>query len=94
MAGNVAWKVLASGSGLVAAKATGKALDRTWARTRGGEPPRNPADNQVEWREAVLWALASGAAVGLARLVAARGSAGAWRRFTGALPPGVQEVGA
>ena len=87
--GNVVWKVLAAGTGPGrGAKAIGKALDRTWARTRGGEPPRNPADPQVEWREAVLWALASGAAVGLARLVAARGSAGAWRRLTGGAAAG------
>ena len=93
-AGNVLWKVLAAGTGIVAAKSVGKALDGTWARTRGGEPPRNPADPQVQWGEAVLWAVASGAAVGLAKLVAARGSAGAWRRLTGGLPPGVQDVGA
>jgi hypothetical protein len=42
----------------------------------------------------VTWAIATGAALGVARLVAMRGAAQAWKRTTGSLPPGVEEVGA
>jgi hypothetical protein len=89
----VGWKVVGVGSGLVAAKASRSALDKGWARTKGGEPPRNPAAPGTTWSEALQWAVASGVAVGVAKLLAARGAAGAWRKTTGHLPPGLEEVG-
>jgi hypothetical protein len=89
----VLWKLVAVLAGLMAAKAGRSVLDKTWARTRGGEPPRNPAAADTTWGEAVAWAAASGVAVALARLVATRGAASAWRKGTGHLPPGLEEVG-
>jgi len=88
------WKVVGVTSGLVAARTSKKLLDATWKKTRGGEPPRNPAAPGTSWGEALSWAVATGAAVAVARLLAARGAASAWRRTTGSLPPGVEEVGA
>jgi hypothetical protein len=90
----VGWKVIGILSGLVAARTSKKVLDTTWAKTRGGEPPRNPAAPGTSWPEALSWAIAAGATVGVARLVAARGAAQAWKKTTGSLPPGVEEVGA
>lgn len=89
----VGWKFVGISSGLLAAKVARSALDKGWARTRGGEPPRNPAARGTSWSEAVSWAVASGIAVALAKLLAARGAASAWERTTGALPPGLEEVG-
>ena len=37
------WKVVGVLSGLIAARTAKKTLDKTWTKTRGGEPPRNPA---------------------------------------------------
>lgn len=89
----VLWKVVGVGSGLVAAKVGRAALDKGWAKTKGGEPPRNPAARDTTWSEAAQWAVASGVAVAVARLLAARGAASAWEKTTGHLPPGMQEVG-
>jgi hypothetical protein len=91
--GKVAYKVLGIGAGLVAAKVARSALDKGWARTKGGEPPRNPAVPGTTWSEALTWAVASGVAVAVARLVATKGAASAWTKATGSLPPGVEEVG-
>ena len=88
------WKLVGITSGLVAARTTKKVLDTTWTKTRGTEPPRNPAAPGTSWGEALCWAVATGAALGVARLVAMRGAAQAWKKTTGALPPGVEEVGA
>ncbi len=88
------WKVVGVAAGLAAAKATRKALDVGWSKTRGGEPPRNPASRETDWSEAIAWAVASGIALGLARLLAARGAAKLWEKATGALPPGLETVGA
>jgi hypothetical protein len=90
----VGWKVVGVGTGLVAARASRSLLDKGWRSTRGGDPPRNPAAPGTTWPEALTWAAASGVTLGVARLVATRGAAGAWRRTTGSLPPGLEEVGA
>lgn len=93
MLAKVGWKVVGAGSGLVAARLGRSALDKGWKATKGGEPPRNPAAPGTTWPEALQWAVASGVAVAVAKLVATRGAAGAWRRTTGHLPPGLEEVG-
>jgi hypothetical protein len=90
----VGWKVVGVGSGLVAAKASRALMGKGWRAAKGGEPPRNPAAPGTTWPEALTWAAASGVALGVAKLVASRGAAGAWRKTTGHLPPGLEEVGA
>ncbi len=92
-AGKLVYKVLGVGAGVVSAKIARSVLDKGWARTKGGEPPRNPAVPGTSWGEALSWAIASGVAVGVARLIATKGVAGGWVKATGALPPGVEEVG-
>lgn len=95
MAGaKVGWKIVGITSGLLAAMTSKKLLDKAWSATKGGEPPRNPASPGTSWGEALSWACASGVAVAVARLLAARGAAQAWRKTTGSLPPGLEEVGA
>jgi hypothetical protein len=95
MAGaKVGWKVVGITSGLVAASTSKKILDTTWKKTQGDEPPRNPAAPGTTWPKALSWAVASGAGMAVARLVAMRGAAQAWKKTTGKLPPGLEEVGA
>ena len=91
--GKVVYKVVGIGSGLVAAKVARSLLDKGWAKTKGGEPPRNPAVPGTSWSEAVTWAVASGTAVAVARLLATKGVASTWSKATGQLPPGVEDVG-
>lgn len=93
-ASNVVWKVVALGSGLAAAKVTRTAVDTVWRRTRGGDPPRNPAAPGTRWREAIVWSAASGTALALSRMLATQGAATVWRKTTGKLPPGLESVGA
>jgi hypothetical protein len=91
---NVAWKVVGVTSGLVAARLSRKLLTTTWTKTKGGDPPRNPAAPGTTWGEALAWAALSGVSVAGARLLANRGAAQAWKKTTGSLPPGLEEVGA
>lgn len=92
-AGNVFYKVLGVGSGLIAGKIATAALDKVWERTRGSEPPRNPAVPGTTWGEALAWAIASGIALSIARMLATKGVASTWAKATGHLPPGVEDVG-
>lgn len=91
--GKVGYKAVGISSGIVAAKIARSVLDKGWAKTRGGEPPRNPAVPGTSWNEALTWAVASGVAVGVARLLATKGVASTWARAAGQLPPGVEDVG-
>jgi len=59
---------------LAATIITKKILDGTWRATTGKTPPTDPKDPELTWKEAVAWALLSGAVVGVAQLVAARGA--------------------
>jgi hypothetical protein len=69
-AGSTGYKLLAMLASLVGALIARKALTATWKIASGKEPPQNPAHPTVTWPEAVSWAVASGAVVGLARMIA------------------------
>lgn len=86
------WKMLAGLAAVGAAVGARNALIKGWERQRGSAPPANPADPSTDWSEAITWAVLTGALVGLARLLAARGAAEGWRKATGAYPPGLEEV--
>ena len=77
-------------AGLGAAALTRQLLDRSWKVASGKNPPENPADPDVGFGEAVLWAAITGAAVALARMVAQRRAANYYVRSTGKLPPGLR----
>lgn len=87
------WKLLGTGSAIIAGIIVRKLVYAVWRALRHTEPPANPADRGTSWPEAVAFALATGAGIGVGRMVAARGAAAGWERATGSLPPGLQEVG-
>lgn len=81
------WTVFSLLAAFSAAKLARKGLDTGWRAATGKKPPANPADPDVELREAVAWAVASGTLVGLMRMFALRRAANYYRRSTGELPP-------
>lgn len=87
------WKVVGGGAVGAAAFLAKKSLDGSWRAVTGNPPPNNPEDPDVAWREAIGFALLSGAVIGLAQLLAARNAAKYWRKRRGALPPGLRDVG-
>jgi len=88
--GSLVWKVLGTGSALVAAAAAQKGISALWRVSTGEDPPTVPEDPDTRWGEAVAWAVLSGAAIGLARLFATRRAAQYYRRSTGELPKALQ----
>ncbi len=85
--GSKTWSVFSLASTLGAATAARKTLNTSWKAATGNEPPANPADPDVAMREAVAWAIASGAVIQLARMLATRRAASYYARSTGKLPP-------
>jgi hypothetical protein len=89
--GKLGHKVLSGLGAAVMATVARKALTSGWKTATGNEPPSDPANPDVKWREAAGWAAASAAVVAVARLVAQRRVAATWRRASGVLPPGMAD---
>ncbi len=81
---------------LAATTVTKKVMDRVWRLGSGGKtPPNDPADPDVQLREAVVWSVLSGVAVSLVRLGMARRLARTERREnrTAEVVPGKRKRG-
>ena len=81
------WSVFSLVAALGSAAVAKKALDGGWKAATGKQPPANPADPDVDFREAVAWAAISGTLVALAKMFAQRRAAGYDLKSTGELPP-------
>ena len=74
--------LLVTGSAIAAGVMTRKVLKGLWTRVRGSDPPNNPAQPDVTWTEALTWAAAVGAAVGVSRVLSRRGTTAAVNRLS------------
>lgn len=83
---NMIWKLVSMGATALAVAGAKKLTDGTWAFTTGNPPPDSPEDPDVEWKQAIAWALFSGAVIGIARLFAQRQAAAAFARQSGETP--------
>ena len=90
--GSKVWTVFSLVSALGAAALARKALDTSWKVATGKKPPENPADPDVDVKEAVHGRL-HGAFIALARMLAQRRAASYYTRSTGHLPPELQPDG-
>ncbi len=86
------YKVFGTMSAIAAGIATKKLLSVAWKTATGNPPPANPEHPDVQWWEALSFAIASGAAIGVARMLTARKTAEYYRKSTGHLPAGLKEV--
>lgn len=84
--GNAAWKVMAVASSVLAGKVAKAATDGTWKAATGSRPPENPAADDVSWKEAAVFALVSGALMGIARMVAQKQAANVYTKTAGHPP--------
>lgn len=80
------WNGVASGAAVGAVILAKPLVERGWRLAFRSEPPGNPAHQDVAWRDALLWAVVTGALVGVIRLIAQRLAAGAWQKATGHYP--------
>jgi hypothetical protein len=90
--GSKAYTLLGLAATVGATMAARKAMTATWKISTGKQPPSNPEHPDVSMGEAVAWAVASGVAVGLARMLAGRKAAEYYRRSTGHLPANLEDV--
>ena len=88
--GPLAWRVLGTGSAVLAGALAQKGLTAAWKLATGDDPPTVPEDPDTDWTEAIVWAVLSGAVLGVARLLATRRAAQYYIRSTGELPKALQ----
>ena len=90
--GALVWRVLGTSAAIGAAVVAKKLVTSGWTAATGKAPPANPEDPEVSWPEALGWAVASGAVVGVARLLATRKAAAYYTKSAGHRPKGLQKV--
>jgi hypothetical protein len=81
------WMAVVGGATALAGVAINKGLGRAWRLAKDEDPPEDPTSRDVEWRDAILWTIATGVVFGLGRLLARRGAAAGWEALTGEAPP-------
>jgi hypothetical protein len=79
----IAWYVVNALAATTATMLARASLARVW-RASGHEPSESPFESS--WPEALTWAAAAGAGVGVARVLAKRGAAAGFERVTGESP--------
>ena len=83
-------KLVGIGTGIAVRKVSQKVLTKVWQRTKHTDPPADPNAPGVPWPEALSYAVASGVAIGVARLIATKGAASAKVKLTGKPPKGME----
>ena len=86
------FKIFGTVSAIAAGIVTKKLLEVGWKTATGHAPPENPEHPDVQWWEAISFAIASGAAIGVARMLTARKAAEYYRKSTGHLPAGMTDM--
>jgi len=84
------WSVYVKSASVLAAVSSAQAVNLVWRASLGRKAPASPENPEVTMREAVAWAIVSGSAAQLARIVATRRAVDYWVRSTGQLPPGIK----
>ena len=90
--GDTSFKLVGTVSAIAAQAVAKKVMTSGWKLATGNPPPANPEDPSVSWNEAVAFAIASGAIIGVTRLIVTRKVAEYWTKSTGKTPENVNEV--
>ena len=85
------WDYLVLGASVLAGLAVRGIAKNGWHLVHKEEPPQNPAAEDVSWRDAILWSMALGMAVGLARMATRKGMATLWEKQQGEKPEQLKE---
>lgn len=87
--GSIAWKVLATVTGVAAGKAATKVTTATWKAATGGTPPANKHDPKYSAAQIVAFTVVSSAVAGGMKAYAQRKAADFYTKTSGQLPPPV-----
>lgn len=83
----LAWRAVAAGTAALAAFAARKSSRAAYRKAMDEDPPDNPAEPGVSWKQALTWTAGVALAGAVMRVVARRLSASGWEKATGERPP-------
>lgn len=86
------WKVYSRGSTVLSGVVALRLAETTWRLATRRNAPNKPEHPDVAVREAIVWAVLSGATAELTKIVVSRKTAEYWVRSTGELPPGMDPL--
>ena len=90
--GPMAWRVMSIGAALLAAAVAHKIVTKGWEMTTGRPAPGDPTDpSETTWKEALIFAAATGVALSVARVAATRKAAEYYEKSAGHLPDAMLE---
>jgi thiazole synthase ThiGH ThiG subunit len=81
-------RLILTGIGLGVAALIRRGMEYGMQKLQGDEDV-DPADPEVPLQKAIMWAVIAGAAAGLAKILAERGTAFGYEKITGHEPPAV-----
>jgi hypothetical protein len=88
--GPMVWRVLGTGSAVLAGVVANKLVTTIWKKA-GKDATLDPRDPRTPWKDAVLFAALTGLAVGATRVVVTRKAAEYYAKSAGHLPKAMQE---
>ena len=88
--GKLMWKIMGTGAAAGAAVVARKLVNSGWTAVTGKKPAR-PGDTEVSLPQVLGWAVASGASVQVARVLATRRAAAYYTKSAGHPPKALQE---
>lgn len=86
------WKLVSTGTGMLCGLLARKLLRTGYTvvrRDAAAPSPFDPTKARFSWPDALLWAVAAGIGLGVAKVVSARVAVFGWKAATGTVPPGV-----
>lgn len=87
-----AFKMIGTAAALGAATVAKQATTHGWKAVMASDPPVNPEDPDTELWEAIAWAVASGAIIAVARMLATRQWTKYYAKSTGKRPTNPNEI--
>ena len=67
---DIGWKIASAGAAAMATMLATKVVDSGWKAVTGHSAPHDPEEPEADYKEVLLFALISGAMIGLARVFA------------------------
>jgi len=86
------WKVYSRGSTVLSGIVTLRLNEAIWQLATRRKPPNSPEHPDIDAREAIVWAVLSGATTELVKIAVSRKTAQYWVRSTGNLPPDMDPI--
>jgi hypothetical protein len=64
---------IVAGATMLSAFLARKLIEKVWVKVAKADPPTDPSDKEISWKEALAWTVATGILVGVTNVLVSRG---------------------